>query len=101
MLRCEMCTGSATCKIDLRGDFGWTAQLENGFARKVFGSIMKKKKEEKGKKRKKERRSPFFETHLATLYRVHVALLFVIHLVGNLCRTWKMKSFLKDFPGKS
>jgi hypothetical protein len=43
-----------------------------------FGSIMKGKRKEMNKK---ERRSPFFLEHLATLYRVHVALLFVIHLV--------------------
>lgn len=36
MLRCDICTGSATRNIDLRGDFGQTAQLVNGFAESFF-----------------------------------------------------------------
>lgn len=61
-----------------------------------FGSIMKGKKE----MNKKERRSPFFLEYLATLYRVHVALLFVIHPIGNLCRTWKNEELFGEFPGQ-
>jgi hypothetical protein len=86
----DLHTGSATCNIDLRGDFGWTARLENGFAGS-FGSIMKENK----KKERNEKRTALsiFGIHFATLYLVHVALLCVIHPVGNLSYVESLRAF--------